>query len=495
MDFARQWQELKTVSTDAAQQAQRVAVYEAFLQAMAAESERGNQLLPGDAEGKQQFATALRRVCSGNVVAVGPLPQLELCLLAALWFIAEGKRVIVLPGMPVDTGTTRDLVRSLARELKLEAKVVGPVFGNAVQRLKDSLRADLILCDYGQLISELFAKRDLFRQRPTVALFCEIDLCLYDGRLGLFDAGNLQAVAAIYHATGKPLPWEDQIGVLDFRDAAAEFDMLGGVTSCIPPLVTRELTTVYGPQIKGKIRSKGGSSFPSLVFRTLQDKGQFLAKRISETDGDSLVFYCQDATRRAVTEELRQWGCAAMPLAGNRALYSFLSSKGTKKRVGFFPSMPSLLMPVACEQPPRINLIVAEHFLFDHHHAKLRVFGEKYLDMPSKPLLCFSLEDELFLPYAEQFSRSFDLIEFTERYDKFRQVRRVMARSMLRKVHRLRRMFLTEEYPVFTSVSPRKMRDKKAGKMRKKIGKQLDSLCFCGSGELFKDCHGDAKRG
>jgi len=494
MDLAQQWQELRSISRDTARQSERPAAYRSFVQALVEHSERGADLVPGDEGARQRFFTALEQVCGGDIVAVGTLPQFELCILAALWFIAEGKRVLVLPGMPVDTGFTRDLTRTLSRELKFEAKAVGPAFGNAVQRLRDSLRGDLVLCDYGQLITELFAKRDLLKQRPTVALFCEADLCLYDGRLGLFDAGNMQAVGAIYHATGKPLPWEEQVSVLDFAEAVREFDTLCGVASYLPPLVTRELETVYGGAMKGKIRAESGPAYTTFIFRTLQDKGRFLARRISEMEGDALVFHCQDATRRAVTEELRQWGCAAVPLPDSRALQSFLGAKDTKKRVGFLPTMPSMLVSGAPDQRPDINLVVAEHFIFDHHHAKIRAFGDRHLNLPSKPLFCFSLEDQLFLPYADQFSRSFDLIEFTERYDKFLQVRRVMARSILRKVHRLRRKYLTEEYPVLTSVSPRGVRAKKAGKMRQEIGKRLDSLCFCGSGKLFKDCHGSIKR-
>jgi len=137
----------------------------------------------------------------------------------------------------------------------------------------------------------------------------------------------------------------------------------------------------------------------------------------------------------------------------------------------------------------------ADHYLLTHHHHKVLAYAEKAFCLVGKPWLYFSLEDDLFRFYAEQtrFDLSFTLIEFTERYDRHKQVRRVLANTILAKLRRLRNAYLTEEFPVFTYVSGNRAKAEQGGKTKRRIGKQLDGACFCGSGRPFKDCHGKPK--
>ena len=484
------------VAREGVPEAQLLDAYESLVVSLLeALRDGGFPVAAGDGH-QQVLLRVLRQVVSGDVVAVGPLPQLEVIFLAVPFFVARGKRVVVFSGMPPDPGLSNGLCSLLAQGLGLQVRAVAEPFSKGKRPGRDALRADLILYDYSKFLRDFQADQELLSERPTVGVFCELDMCLYDARLALFEKGKMRGVAAIYRSTGKQLPFSEQDAILDFADAAPAFDSICGVSSYIPSLVASQLGRVCGSALVGKVRPRGARSFPALVFRTQAEKYDGLCRAIMSTNDDGLVFYTQAAGRRAVTEGLRRRGQKAVSLEGDPNLIGFLVGGGESgKRVGLYCGLPSLLTAALADKP-RMRVFVADDYLMPHHYGKLRAYAERNLELGEEPCLYYSVEDEAFSGYAQEhgnFARTFGLLEFAQPWDRNQLVRRAMAQLILRKMEGLRRRYLTEERPVLTvfdAEGPAK--ERKAGTLKKQISQQLKGLCFCGSGKPFKECHGKA---
>jgi hypothetical protein len=438
---------------------------------------------------------ALRRLWAGGLHSVGSLPQFDLCLLAALGHAALGKQVFVISPLPASPILIRHATQLLGDSLGLDVRASGVVFGQPTSRLKQALKADVIFTDSMQLFEVARGNAAFLEREQTVAVLCEADLSLYDSRLGLFDRSTARAVAAVYRTTMDKPPWEKDGNVVDSRDVLAQFGRLDGVLSYTNRHVVREMKRVYGPLFPAGIACRSTRDLPALAFRTLEEKASALCRDILKAEGDCLVFMGDEEFRQNLYRNLRQRDQEPTLLGTSRDLRTFLGMKSSRKRVGLFRGMPTTLTQ-PFEPPERMNTFLAEHLLMGHQHLKLRAFCER--DLPGSPLptLYFSLEDEMFDVYADQahVEKFFQLIDFTEKYDKWRQIRRVMARAVLRRIRSLRRACLNEEYPIFTfagvagSASPQANKPQK--KSRKTVGKKLEGLCFCGSGKPFRECHG-----
>lgn len=493
MDMRESWDRLKAAGQDRVSQARLLEVYEPLALSLLDGLRDGGFPVTTDAGGQQAVLSVLRQVVLGDVVAVGPLPQVETIFLAVPFFVAQGKRVIVFCGMPVDPGLTNALCHLLADGLGIEVRSVARPFATGKRRSRDALNADLILYDYGKFLEDFQADRHLLNEKQTVGVFCELDMCLYDARLCFFEKGKVKGVAAVYRSTGEEFPFSGRDTILDFADAAASFDMVCGVSSYMPAAVGKQLAGVYRGALGGKVRYRGGRSFPALVFQTQAEKYEALCRAIASTDDDALVFYSQGAARRAVSEGLRRRGQRAVSLEGDPNLIGFLVSAGEGgKRVGLYCGLPSLLTSALADKPG-MRVFVADHYLLPHHHCKLRAYTEKNLVLGAEPCLYYSVEDEAFSAYSHEhggFSGTFGLLDLAQPWDRAQLVRRTMAQLILRKVNGLRRRYLTEECPVMTGLDAGPAKERKEGALKKQISQQLKGLCFCGSGKAFSDCHG-----
>jgi hypothetical protein len=441
---------------------------------------------------------ALRRLWAGGLHGVGPLPQFDLCLLAAIGHAAAGRQVFVLSPLPVAPSVVRHATRLLGETLGLNARAAGVVFGQPTSRLKQALKADIVLTDLMQFFDVARENPEFLQRSPAVALICEADLCLYDSRLGIYERGKPQAVAAIYRATLATPPWQENGNVIDTLAVLGQFESVAGVLSYTSGHVAKEIRKVYTPVLGKGCQCRGTGDFRALAFRTLAEKMSALCRDILKADGDCLVFMGDEEFRQNVYRHLRQRDQEPTLLATARDLRTFLGMKSSRKRVGLFRGMPTTFtQPI--ENRASVHVFLAEHLLMGHQHGKLRAFCDRDLVAASPPTLYFSLEDEMFNIYADRAGVEgfFKLIDFTEKYDKWRQIRRVMAKAVLRRIHRLRRACLNEDHPVFTMIGipgkPSPQADKASNKGRKKIGKKLEGLCFCGSGKPFRECHGKPK--
>ena len=492
MDAKQSWERLKP-------QPGAVVDRDAFVRFAEELAESGESALANYAKAEPKARQrALRELLAGGLHSVHSLPQLDLCVLAAMAHAAEGRQAFVITPMPVAPALVQHVTQLLGKTLGLDARAAGVLFGQPAARLKQALKADVILTDAMQLFEVFRSGADFLQRGPAAALLCEADLCLYDSRIGTYERGKPQAVAAIYRTTVATPPWQEETNVVDFRDALAPFEHRAGLLSYTSRHVVRELRKVYGPLFADRVRCKGASDFRALAFRTLAEKMTTLCRDLLKADGDCLVFMGDEEFRQNLYRQLRQRDQEPTLLGNPRDLRTFLSMESERKRVGLFRGAPTTFtQPI--EKRAKINVFLAEHLLMSHQHGKLRAFCERDLDAPVPPTLYFSLEDEMFNIYADRagVERFFSLIDFTEKYDKWRQIRRVMAHAVLRRVHSLRRACLDEDHPVFTLVGmpggPRNPGGK-SGKKRKKVGTRLEGLCFCGSGKLFRECHGKPKK-
>ena len=486
-----QWDELKGLGAGEHERSDFRAAYTALVRALWAAPDGGASFAPPDPGDADTFLEHLERLTAGGVAAVGLLPQLEMVLLAALGFVARGKHAIIFTGAPADPDQLHQLLSSLASLLGVESRRITRSFGKGGPRLKELLRADILLWDYGHFLREYQLNPKLLEGRAAVALFCEIELCLYDGRLAFFEKGHLQAVAAICRVTGTPLSRPEEVAMLDVVDAVGAFDSVAGTSSYLTSQVAQQLSAAYGSCIEGAIQGDAKATCAPAAFRTQAEKGEKLARAIADCEGDVLLFYAQEPTRAALLNLLGQYGETPISLQDARSLRSFINTKGERRRIGLALGVPTLLTPPP-DAKPTMDVFLAEHYLFEHHHAKIRAFLDRDVVLHGKLRLYYSLEDQLFAPYAASklFARAFDLIEFTERWDAKQQVRRVIAYVILSKMRRLRRACLTEEFPIFTSVNAKNLRKQARTEAKTKIGRQLEGLCFCGSGKPFRECHG-----
>jgi len=410
---------------------------------------------------------------------------------------AQGRQVFLVSPMPVAPNLTRHMIHLLGDVLGLNARAAGVTFGQPTSRLKPALKADVVLTDPVQLFDVARDKAEFLERQPAVAVLCEADLCLFDSRLGVYERGKPQAVAAIYRTSTPTPPWKGQPNIVDFRAVLDQFERTDGVLSYTTSHVIRELRKAYGPVFAHGFHCRGTGELRAFAFRTTAEKMSTLCRDILKAPGDCLVVVGDEELRQDLYRQLRQRDQEPTLLATGRDLRTFLSMKGERKRVGLFRGMPTTFtQPI--EERARMSVFVAEHLLMNHQHGKIRAFCERDLVSPARPTLYVSLEDEMFNVYAERagVERFFRLIDFTEKYDKWRQIRRFMAQAVIRRIHALRRSCLNEEHPVFTLIglpgggaAP----TAKPEPAQKKVGKRLEGLCFCGSGKPFRECHGRPK--
>jgi hypothetical protein len=492
MDAKQSWERLRSQAESSLDADALVSFAEDLVQA-------GEPALANYAKAEPKArGQALRRLWAGGLQGVGSLPQFDLCLLAAIGHAAAGRQVFLLSPLPIAPSAVRHATRLLAETLGLNARAAGVVFGQPTSRLKQALKADVVLTDLMQFFDVAREKPEFLQRQPAVAVICEADLCLYDSRLGIFERGKPQAIAAIYRTTLADPPWQGNPNVIDALAIFGQFESVGGVFSYTTSHVIKELRKVYAPVFGTSFQCRGTGDFRALAFRTLAEKMSALCRDVLKADGDCLVFMGDEEFRQNVYRHLRQRDQEPTLLGAARDLRTFLGMKSSRKRVGLFRGLPTTFtQPI--ESQARVHVFLAEHLLMGHQHGKLRAFCERDLVAASPPTLYFSLEDEMFNIYADRAGVEgfFKLIDFTEKYDKWRQIRRVMAKAVLRRIHGLRRACLNEDHPVFTMVGLPGQASAPAagtgGKGRKKIGRKLEGLCFCGSGKPFRDCHGKPK--
>ena len=134
-------------------------------------------------------------------------------------------------------------------------------------------------------------------------------------------------------------------------------------------------------------------------------------------------------------EEFRKSGQPASVTSRTADILTFFQMGANAepgKRVLIIRGMPSTLI-WSGEQICKGAIFVAEHFISPDMHGKIFTVGKQAFEETQPPRLYFALEDGLFEIYSEDvgFEKLFKVIDFIEKYDHWKQIRRVFAKSMV----------------------------------------------------------------
>jgi hypothetical protein len=441
----------------------------------------------------------LQQAIADKIPAVGNGPQLELGVLVALYRFLEGRRCYIVTPFYIVSPVVRSVEKVLSALPGVTVRSAGFMCGNSQLKLSDCLEAAIVMIDYYVLAAAYRGKRELLA--PPVALFLlELDMCLYHNRLLFYERSAPKAAGMIFKATSaEPFDKEDekQKPIFDVLGNLAKQGLrCGGVLSRISPFVAGELDKWgRGALLPKAIKPSKSPSYSAFTYRSDKERSAALAQDIMKSPHNALVVGFSETAIKALQEELRRSGQDCTSSNKTTDIPTFFTMAGGPKRVMLFRGMPSTLISRTVERPPGA-LYIAEHFLCFDHHLKVLSACERVLDLQQPMRLFFSLEDPLFAMYSEEagFSRLFDIIDFTERYDPWRQIRRVLAKAMISKVQRLREHSLHEDSPLVTTtlVSPTAIIVPEKNKGARHAAR-MDAPCFCGSGKPFKECHGRPK--
>lgn len=500
MTILERWQKLQDL---AAKKPSASELFEAFLtwsEAFTAESEDREALfvawrLLDSAERRRLLQQAL----ADKIPAVGNGPQLELGILVALHRFLEGRRCHIVTPFYIVSPVMRSVEKVLSALPGVSVRSAGFMCGNSQLKLSDCLQSAIVMIDYFLLAAAYRGKPELLA--PPVTLFLlELDMCLYHNRLLFYERSAPKAAGMIFKATSaEPFDKEGEKQKLAFDvlgNLAKQGVRCGGVLSRISPFVAGELDKWgRGALLPKAVKPSKAPPYSAFTYRSDKERCAALTQDIMKSPHNALVVGFTETTIKALQEELRRSGQECTSSNKTSDIPTFFAMAGGPKRVMLFRGMPSTLIGCTADRPPGA-LYIAEHFLSFDHHLKVLSACERVLTLQQPMRLFFSLQDPLFDLYSKEagFGRLFDIIDFTERYDPWRQIRRVLAKAMISKVQRLREHSLHEDSPMITTtlVSPTAVIVPEKNKGARHAAR-MDAPCFCGSGKPFKECHGRPK--
>jgi len=483
------WEELKEQIKQNLNQAYILENYSKFIHSYLSDPSLFPNYNRLDKDKKELFGKSLMSLANCRFIDVGSLSHIELAFAAALFFVAKGTQVFIFTFGPVDLNHYSEFFEACEKDFAIKIGVVdksvdGSERGKIYQR-------DIVVADYILFTKDFYRDNGLVNQKDITALFCNFDLCLYDRRIFFFESEYLQFAGAVYHSKGGSVDQKGPFNIVDYRNILPMFTHKAGLCSGITKELIREMNRVYGIMIDGADKFID-RKMPALVFEDKKEKIRVLCDDIAKANGYTLVFCELPETFSSLTKELNDRGSKVTSIFSDSELVDFFSRTGKEKPVGLVRGMVRFDTPDAISEND-VTVVLAEHYLFLHHHTKIRILCNERLNCKSAPKLYFSLDDEMARIYTEEgnFTPTFKLMKFTEKRYRKQLVRKWIAQRILKKVYRMRRFLWNENCPVLTTVffsAPQKK--SKSAKHSKDIRKSLSSLCFCGSGKKFKDCHG-----
>jgi len=426
----------------------------------------------------------------GGVVDVGKVPQIPVVLLAALARIARGTpTIVVTPESPAADPDLMQAVRCLGEEAGVRTSVL-PRRIPAPRRQADYESADLSVVDVVRLGDEVHRAPDRFEQRRPFLVVADIDLCLYDRRLLVYETGVLRVAAAVVRAGGEPPEWFEHENLFDWSRALGGFDGLSGTAAGLLRETAGELRTVYGVETKW-IAGVPRLQLPRcLIYRTLEEKlGALLDAIRSGADAvRDLVFTAWPWTADWVQRALRAAGVDVVRTNDVGALVEALTS--SRGRAVVHSGVPPADLSIPGVQGP-VRVRIAEPLLLSHHYLKIDLFGRDLPGGAERPDLYFAIEDAediWVVTTGPLLDRAFRLMDGLQGLRVADVVRAWTGRRLLMSCYRMRRRYWQEDAPLFTWYHGRPK--KPTRKERKQNATRLDAPCFCGSGKPFRECHG-----
>ena len=448
---------------------------------------------------EEKRQAALHGLIGGEVVKFGTGPQLEGVLLAALYHVLTFGRVIVSTTTIMDFALVRRVCRCIEELLEEPVRHVGSYTGvRSALTIQDVVDAKFVIADYHMLIESMFKAPPAFKVGMCI-MFYEIDVSLYANRIMFMDRGVPTATGMIYRTSRNVEPrCLLNKNVYDIKAGLHELNIeVSGSVSYIDKMSAEQLNEQYNGILRKSVVPSPGIKRTAYAYRTAGDRLAALLGDILKCKNDVLVFFSEESIGAALQEELRKSGQSCV-LVNDADETATALETGNGKHVILQNRIPTTLSAVPKELRPA-SLFVADLFINDLCYEKMLCVAQRLAKLEGNMRVYFSLDDMLMKIYEEQggFEKFFSLMEFTEKYDSMRQIRRVMANMILRRLDKMRKTVLDDTLPlVTTSLKGRtKMRSYTlrtthgSGK-KSSIG---EGLCFCGSGKPFKECHGKSK--
>lgn len=445
---------------------------------------------------EQQRKADLRSLLEGKVVTFGTGPQLEAVMLASLFHIMTFGRCIVSTAMRVDAVLMRKITSSFDELDGIPIRHVGNMAGVHSSLTFNACVGEnfpLIFGDYYMLVTAIHSKPEAFPQGLPI-LFLEIDYCLYANRLIFYDRGIPHSSGMIYRTNPKKIPqWLGNPNVYDAPDDLRNLRMeIGGSVGYLDSNSARELSRQLPYLFKEAAKPTPKVNYTAFAFRTNEERCATLAKDVLKCTGDAVIFFSDDAVGEKLLDELKKSGQDVVLAKDSEDMVTALAT-GQGKHVVVSRLLSSTLFPEPEVRRPG-TLFLADLFMTDIVHTKIFEAGDRLIQQ-HQPKLYFSLDDKLIKIYEEKggFEKFFAIMDFTEKYDPWRQIRRVLAKQLLKRLAKIRAEIMDDNLPIpTTSLQNRRQRPSVETAQRgvAKAVKLTEGLCFCGSGKPFKECHG-----
>lgn len=282
---------------------------------------------------KERFYKSISYLIKGNVVEIGSLPQLPIVLIASLYFILKGERVICLTWNPLLIHLGQSFLEFYKDELGIDVGVREEK--NIEENRKVFYNKDLVIVDYTQFNKDFYREKSLLEGKPTVGIIPEIDLSLYDRRILIFDKDDLKATAAVYRTQEEVPVWQGQKRIFDFKEIALLFKKVCGLTSGITGEVNRELAKTYKIVVKSVIPEREKIKFSALVFKSKEEKFKALCADAAKSESDVLIFYYSRESFLYLKDELEHKKVEVTPIFRDSEFEEFFQKNEGKKKDWF----------------------------------------------------------------------------------------------------------------------------------------------------------------
>jgi len=501
MSIQEQWQQMRKATTATEQQLleQFIPWTEEFT---AAENDTNGAFTLWRALEKDTRLGLLKDAIGGTIVSHPRCPQIEMGFLYALYQLLCHRRTFICSPLVVNQLTIRHLTERINAIDKVRIDLLGHGVGASQRHLSDCQNCDFAFADYFQLFSAVKRQPDIFKSQVQALFIMEGDFSLYANRIMAFEHSIPKAVGIVYKSTGKiPESWTTSEDILDIMTYLKDAKLTLAGSSChIDPYIAQEDNLVMGNAFRKPLKGNKHLPYSAFTYRSAEERASAVAIDVAKAKGNAFVICYSDPVLMKIQEELRKSGLEYTYTSRSADINTFFEMKtgDDKRKIMIFRGLPS---PLMLKEKPLCEgaLFVAEHFVSMAVHDKLFTFSRLIFNETQQPKIYFALEDSLFSIYEEdaQFKKLFNIIDFTEKYDPWKQIRRVLAKAMLTRLHKVRMSCLNEEMVVFTT-SLAKVADNYASgftqqRRAAKTSVKMEALCFCGSGKPFKECHGKRK--
>lgn len=504
MTAKTEWLELKQRAMIMARSAQIDSFYDWTEVFIKEEAEKGNAFKDWLSLAPETRKSLLYDLINGEIVKFGDGPQFEGVMLASLFHVLTFGRCLVLTAMKLDGPAVRRVSRCLEELLDEPVKTIGSELTCVPSNTKfsDVVRTPLAIADYFLFACDLLVHAQNFQPGLPV-MFLEIDTCLYRNRLMFFDQRRPQTTGMIFRANVDIVPlWRGSKNVFDTVVELRQLKLLvGGSVSYVDKGVAMEL----GKQLKDvtdkKVTSNFEQKFTAFTFRKNDERSRAILTDIMKCECDALVFYNDEDLGMKLASELRKGGMDVVIVKNTEEMTTVLQSQ-SGKRVILSDLQVSTLSACPEKLDKHVQIFIAELLLDESSFSKIVASVKRIAIVDKPPVFYFSNEDKLLSIYEEQggFEKFYNIMDFTEKYDPWRQIRRVLAKLIISRVNEIRSDCLDDNMPIpatsmerYDVVFSNATNNNPSARVRKRNVNLTEGLCFCGSGKPFKECHGKPK--